>query len=412
MSDPKVPNLLELTPLNPAFMVDQHGAYDRLRATDPVHWDGQSGEFMLSRHADVRGLVSDRSLWRNPEQASEEALLARGLVAQRNQAIDRADELPSILFLDDPDHARIRQPLAQALYARVAKFRPEVERIVDETIARIGDRDRFDVMADFALPIPIDVIASILGIDHDRLADFRTWSEDVIQSLNPLRTPEQGARMTASGEALRAYMTAAMQDRRTAPRDDLVTDMVKLQAEGAPLTDGEVCMNLQALLVGGNLTTTDLIGNAIRLFLLHPEERAKLMADPSLINGAVEEVLRYDGPVDITSRIASRDMAVAGCPVKARQSVVTMLRAANRDPEAYPDPHRFDITRKGPPHVAFGGGAHICIGAPLARLEAQVAIPKLLQRYPEMRLADPEAPPQWRKLPFFHGLERLDVVTR
>lgn len=409
MSDPKAPNLLELTPLNPAFMADQHGAYDRLRGQCPVHWDAQSGEFMLSRHADVRGVVSDRSLWRNPEQAAEEALLARGLVAQRNAAIDRTDELPSILFLDDPDHARIRQPLAQALYARVAKFRPEVERIVDATLAAIGARDEFDVMADFALPIPIDVIASILGVDHERLGEFRQWSEDVIQSLNPMRGPEASERMARSGEALRTYMAGAMHDRRKSPRDDLVTDMVKLQAEGAPLTDGEVCMNLQALLVGGNLTTTDLIGNAIRLFLLNPDQRAKLMAEPALIGGAVEEVLRYDGPVDITSRIASRDMEVAGCPVKQRQSVVTMLRAANRDPEAWPDPHRFDITRKGPPHVAFGGGAHICIGAPLARLEAQAAIPRFLARYPTLALADPDAPPQWRKLPFFHGLERLDV---
>jgi cytochrome P450 len=163
--------------------------------------------------------------------------------------------------------------------------------------------------------------------------------------------------------------------------------------------------------VGGNLTTTDLIGNAVRLLLTHPAELAKLKADPGIINAVVEEALRYEPPVDITGRIASRDMEVAGCPVKTSQSMLVSLRGANRDPEAFPDPHAFNVSRKPKPHVAFGGGAHICIGAPLARLEAQVAILRLLQRYPNLRLAKPEAAPEWRTLPFFRGLERLEVMT-
>jgi cytochrome P450 len=315
----------------------------------------------------------------------------------------------SVLHMDDPDHARVRGPLAQALYKRVAHGRAEVERIVDEALDRVAALGTFDLMAEFALPIPIDVIAAILGVDHSRLAEFRDWSEGVIQSLNPLRTPEQTEHLVRASAALGAYMDELMAARRAAPADDLVTDMVTLQAEGADLTDSEIAINLSALLVAGNLTTTDLIGNAVRLFLTHPEELAKLRADPALVSAAVEETLRHEPPVDVTARIASHDIEVSGCPVRKSQSMLLSLRGANRDPAVFEDPHRFDITRRKSPHVAFGGGAHICIGAPLARLEAQVALGRLFARVPDLRLADPSAPPEWRRLPFFRGLERLEV---
>jgi cytochrome P450 len=204
-------------------------------------------------------------------------------------------------------------------------------------------------------------------------------------------------------------MNALLESRRSEPGDDLVSDMARLQAQGEPLTDQEIVTNLSALLVAGNLTTTDLIGNAVRILLRRPEELAKLAADPALISAAVEETLRFEPPVDVTGRIASRDMTVGGCPIRATQAMSLSLRAANRDPAVFEDPHRFDITRKKSPHVAFGGGAHICIGAPLARLEAQVALSRLFARFPRLRLADPEAPLVWRTLPFFRGLERLDV---
>ena len=264
-------------------------------------------------------------------------------------------------------------------------------------------------MARFCVPIPIDVIASILGVDHDRLGDFREWSEGVIQGLNPFRTPEQTTAMMAASEALNAYFTQAMAERRRAPRDDLISDMVQIQAGGADLSEDELRINLQALLVGGNLTTTDLIGNAVRLLIQNPGELAKLKADPGIINAVVEEVLRYDPPVDITGRIASGDMEAGGCPLRAGQAMTVVLRAANRDPDVFEDPHRFDVTRKHRPHVAFGGGAHICIGAPLARLEAQVALVRLFERFPDLKLAEPEATPEWRTLPFFRGMERMPV---
>lgn len=408
MTERPLPSIFELTPLNETYRVDPHTMLDDLRARCPAHRDPVSGSLVLTRYADVRAVVNDRGLWRDPIRAEEGAVMQRRFVTELDPSLPRTSTT-SILMLDDPDHARVRQPLAQALYARVAKFKPEVERIIAEALDAVTGEPEFDLMARFCVPIPIDVIASILGVDHDRLGDFREWSEGVIQGLNPFRTPEQTAAMTAASEALNAYFTHAMAERRRTPRDDLISDMVQIQAGGADLSDDELRINLQALLVGGNLTTTDLIGNAVRLLIQNPGELAKLKADPGIINAVVEEVLRYDPPVDITGRIASGDMEAGGCPLRAGQAMTVVLRAANRDPDVFEDPHRFDVTRKHRPHVAFGGGAHICIGAPLARLEAQVALVRLFERFPDLKLAEPEATPEWRTLPFFRGMERMLV---
>jgi cytochrome P450 len=414
MADTSAPtSVFALTPLNPAFREDPHAVLAPLRAQCPVMRDEMAGTFFISKYADVRGLLSDRTLWRDPLKAAEGEGIQRRLREQRNAGagVGEEENTTSILLLDDPDHKHIRGPLSQALYARVARFRPEVERIVDDTLARIEGRATFDLMADYCVPIPIDVIASILGVDRARLEEFREWSEGVIQGLNPFRSEEQTAFMERASEQLTAYFTEALADRRKHPKDDLITDMVRHQASGAEISDTELRINLSALLVGGNLTTTDLIGNAVRLFLLNPGELEKLKADPSLINSAVEETLRYEPPVDITGRVASRDLDVQGCPVKQAQSMMFSLRGSNRDPNVFENPDVFNITRKHVPHMAFGGGAHICIGAPLARLEAQVAIPAIFARFPKLRLAEPNEPAEWRTLPFFRGLAKLQLAT-
>ncbi len=405
-----LPSILQLTPLDPAYRADPHAVLKDLRERCPVHHDAMTGNFVLSRYADVRGVITDLSLLRDPIQGEEGMAFQRAMARAAESDLPRSS-LISILHLDDPDHARVRNPLAKAFYARVARFRPHAERIIDGYLDRLEGKAEFDLMAEFCVPVPVDAIASILGVEHERLEDFREWSEGVILGLNPFKTEAQTAEMERCNVLLTDYFTAAMDARRKSPRDDLISDMVTLQADGADLSDDELRINLTALLVGGNLTTTDLIGNGVRLFLLNPDQLAKLRAEPTLINGAVEEILRVEGPVDVTGRIAAEDMAVAGCPIKARQTITTFLRAANRDPEMFQDPDRFDITRKGKPHVSFGGGAHICIGAPLARLEAGLALTKLFERYPDMRLADPTADPKWRKLPFFRGLEELRVAV-
>jgi cytochrome P450 len=411
MTKEPLPGVFQLTPLNPAFNESPHALLDRLRNECPVHRDEVAGTFLLTRYADVRGVVSDTSLWRGADHAEDAAVIQKAAREERLEGMTVPDDelRTNILTLDDPDHARIRTPLAKALYKRVAKVRPLVQVVVDTWLDKLKGRTHFDAMGDFALRVPIDVIARILGVDNARLGEFREWSEGAILGLDPFRNEAQTKVLIASMNALSAYMRELMAQRRRTPQDDLVSDMVGLVAEGAPLTDGEISNNLQGLLIGGNLTTTDLIGNAIWLLLTHPDELAKLRADPGLIVSTVEEVLRYESPVDITSRIASRDMEIGGCPVKDHQSLFVSLRGANRDPAAFREPHRFDIARKDAPHVAFGGGAHICIGAPLARMEAQVAILSFFSRYPNVRLADPHAAPQWRSMPFFRGLKELVV---
>lgn len=415
MADRPLPSIIETTALNPAAREDPYPILKDLQARCPVHRDSAMGVSIVSRYADVRDVLGDRTIWRNPHKAEEAAVLTRSFVQPapgEDVVLDRHGEpLNSILMLDDPDHARIRQPLTQAFYARAARWKPQVEAIVDAALDAIDTSKPFDLMSAFCIPIPIDVIASILGVDQTRLPEFRRWSEGVILFFDPVRTPEQTALMVESQKALRAYLLGEIDARRRRPKDDLITDMVQAVAQGVDIDDEELGINFSALLVGGNLTTTDLIGNAVWNMMQKREAWDALVADPGLAKSVVEETLRFEPPVDVTGRVASRDMEIAGCPVKKTQSIMFSLRAANRDPRVFDRPDEFDVKREHVPHVAFGGGAHICIGAPLARMEAQVGLAKLASRFPNLRLADPGAKPQWRGLPFFRGLERLDVVT-
>ena len=403
-------SLIALTPMNPSYQRDPHDVLRPLRQRCPVARDDEAGTFIVTRYADAHRVLASRQTYRDGARAEDGAHLARRQAAQLPPGVPRT-EIVSILQLDDPDHARIRRPLQRAFYARVKTCRPRVEEVVDAALDAIDPGQPFDLMADYCVPIPVDAIAAILGVDHDRLSHFRTWSEGVILGLNPFRSPEQTKTLERCRAALHAYFHEAIAQRRAAPRDDLISDMVGLQAEGADINEDELAVNLIALLVGGNLTTTDLIGNGARLLMLNPGERDKLLADPTLAPAMVEEVLRYEGPIDMTSRIMAEDVEVGGCPVAARQVVSTILRAANRDPDVFEEPDRFLIDARRAPHLSFGGGSHICIGAPLARLEGQVALLKLFERFPALRIVEPDAAPEWRTLPFFRGLEQLMVVA-
>jgi cytochrome P450 len=408
MSDGPSASLFSLTPLNSAYKHDPHEVLRPLRENCPVARDPQAGTFIVTRYADALRVLANRRTFRSGERAEEAAILARRLEGQLPAGVPRS-ETASMVVLDDPDHARIRRPLQRAFYARVKTFRPRLEQLIDAALDAIDPEQPFDLMATFCVPIPVDAIAVILGVDGDRLTNFREWSEGVIMGLNPFRTPEQTAVVEHCRAALRDYFLEEIDQRRTDPRDDLISDMVALQAQGAEINDVELAINLLALLVGGNMTTADLIGNGARLLMLNPAERDKLLADPAMTPALVEEVLRFEGPIDITERIMADDVEVGGCPVAASQAVTTVLRAANRDPDVYDEPERFVIDAKRAPHLSFGGGNHICIGVPLARLEGQVALLKLFQRFPGLRIVDPEAEPKWRMLPFFRGLEELIV---
>ncbi|MCR9080105.1 MAG: cytochrome P450 [Hyphomonadaceae bacterium] len=397
-------SIFEISAANPDARDNPHPRLKALRETCPVMRDEMVKTWLLTRYEDIRATVNDRTFVRQPSKA-EEGSMSRMLA----DPDDPNGRRSSILFQDDPDHSRNRLPLVKAFYARIKKMEPEIEAMIDRVIDAAPASGQFDLMEHIAVPIPILIIAHILGVDETRLEEFRDWSEGVILGLNPMRSAEETAYLEASSEKLNAYFSELMEARRADPRDDLISDMVQAQADGGDFEDEELRINLQALLVGGNLTTTDLIGNGVWLFLNHPEQLAALKADPSLGAAAVEEVLRYEAPVQATSRIVSEDRDVAGCPMKKSQPVFMSLAAANRDPDRFEAPEAFDITAKRSSHVSFGGGAHICIGAPLARIEARRVYQKLFQRYPDMRLADQDI--VWRSLPFFRGIERLDVVV-
>ena len=399
---------LEFSAVNPAYSADPDTPLAQLRNECPVFRDDVFGSFLLTRHDDVRALLSDRTLLKDPEKAEPAAFIMKFLQAEP-EGVTYPSESGTILMMDDPGHSRVRTPLTKAFYKRVASSRGIVEEVVERILSDLKGRKRFDAMAEFCIPVPIDVIARILGADQSMFESFRAWSVDSFEFFNFARTPEQTARMVSATNNLYGYIDELMQRRRKQPQDDLISDMMVAQAEGTAISDGEIRENCAGLLAAGNLTTTDLIGNGLWLLHTHAEEKEKLRKEPSLIGNAIEEILRYEPPVEMTVRIAPRDMEVRGCPVRHSQVVTTSLRGANRDPAAFEEPNCFDISRKHVPHVSFGGGAHICIGAPLARMEAQVAIPAFLRHFPTAVLENEH--PAWRTLPSFRGLSRIDILV-
>ncbi|MEM8987405.1 MAG: cytochrome P450 [Pseudomonadota bacterium] len=398
--------------INPDYREKPDALLKDLREESPISRDEKARTFLLTRFRDIRAVLRNHSLWRSPDKAEPSPAMQR-LIDDTFVTDPQTGKLRSmsIVQMDNPDHERVRKPLAEALYARVAKARPLIETVVDETLDALEGREGFDVLTDFAIPIPIDAIGAVLGVDRARRDEFREWSEGAVLYLKPARTPEENAYREGAMASLHDYFNELMAARRANPQDDLITDMVTLQSEGAEITDDELRTNLLTLLTAGNLTTSDLIGNGVHLLLTHPEELAKLKADPELIGQAVEEILRYEPPNEAAFRIASQDMEVAGCPVAKTQSMTCLLRAANRDPEQFEDPDRFNITRARKPHITFGGGVHLCLGAPLARAEAQIAYPKLFERFPNLRLANPQEAPKKRVLPFLNGFETLQVLV-
>ena len=385
---------------------ERHAWFDRMRAESPVWFDEPSRTFVLTRLADARAWLADPAQWKDADRAEEGALVRSFKPADMNRPGERD---AAILWMDEPDHSRVRRPIQAALMRRVAAMKPAVEAIVADQLARLPDGG-FDVIADYAMPIPIAVMGKVLGVDTSDAERFRALSEAMLTVFEPNPSEAQTQANRAAAIAVLQYFDEAMAERRTRPGDDLMSDLVAEQAATGALSDAEIGVNCLNLLLGGNVTTADLIGNGVNLLLRHPGELAKLRSDPTLIGPAVEEILRYEPAVEGAQRVASRDLTLGGCPVRAHQVAAVMTPAANRDPAAFTDPHRFDISRREAPHVSFGAGAHICIGAPLARLEAKAAIWGLVERFPHLALADPDAPPEWRPTgSSFHGLVRLPV---
>ncbi len=403
-------SIAEVSAFDLVARVDPHPRLKELREQCPVMYDQTGKTWFLTRYEDVRRALQDKTIARHPALAEKGSFVASFATpdVERDESETRLD---SILFLDDPDHTRIRTPFAKVFYPRIKKMQPVIEQMVADVVAAAPDTGSFDLVQEIALPLPIIVIAKIIGVDDNRLKDFREWSEAGVHSLDPLRTPEQTQRMVEGSQNLHAYFMDLMKARKAAPRDDLTSDLMLAQAQGADLNDEEIATNLQLLLAAGNLTTTDLIGSGVWLLLTNRDQLHKLRDDPALAESAVEEVLRMESPAAVTARVIMDERQINGCPMSANQGVLASLHGANRDPDVFDTPDAFDIERKGPPHVAFGGGQHLCLGAPLARLETRHLFTALLEKYPDLYLADSEGAVEWRSLPLFRGTEKLMVNT-
>lgn len=390
---PPLPNGFELTELNPDFLRDPHPLLDRVRTQAPRHIhrhplfsEAPSGLY-LTRMADVRAIFADGSYQRDP-RVTPPGSLARSF-APASVMVDGPHG--NLLYLDGAQHRRIRSLVSRAFTPRaILARRADIEGIAAGLLATAARKPQFDFISGFAAPFPIYVIADMLGLPRADMPRFRQWSEDLIFVFNPLRSPDQDARQLAAFAGLDEYFRAQIAARRRAPAEDLLSAIVHAEDEtGDQLVEAEIIPLLLLLLLAGNLTTADVLGNGVHALMTHPEEWAALVADPDLADPATEEFLRYGPPVAIAARYVPEDREILGCPVKHGAAVVLSLLGANRDPEVFDDPHTFQVRRGRRDHAAFGGGAHVCLGAPLARLEIEVALRLMATRYPGMRLAAP-----------------------
>jgi hypothetical protein len=314
-----------------------------------------------------------------------------------------------MLFMDQPAHARIRTLAAHAFTpARVAALRQQIQGVIDSLIAGLKGKETIDVIADLAEPLPAIVTASLLGVPEKDWRQLKTWSASFAEMLgNFQHNPERAPHMLQTVEKLVAYFRDAIRDQAIHPREGLIRDLLMAEVAGDKLSEEEVIANTIVTMVGGQETTTNLIGNGLLALLRNPEQLSLLRSDPSLVTSAVEELLRFESPSQHTARLAPEDTELGGHKIAKRQAVVAVMAAANRDPRRFTDPDRLDITRQDNRHLAFGWAAHFCFGAPLARLEGQIAFVSLLRNFPHISLT-PE-PLRWRNNLGLRGLVALPV---
>ncbi len=391
--------------LDPEVLANPYPLYHRLRNEDPVHWDPFLHAWVVTRYADVIHVLHHFSANRTP---TPEQLSAMGLAAMNPIAQVMVRQM---LFLDPPNHTRLRA-LASAAFTvrRVERMRSHIQEIMDHLLDAVASKGRMDLIADFASPAPAIVTAELLGVPVEDHQQLKEWSADFAEMLgNFQHNPDRFPRILRSVENMCSYFRSAMQEQRVNPRDGLVSAMMTADVDGAKLTEDEIIANLIVTMVGGQETTTNLIGNGMLTLLRNPAVMERLRADSSLMPSAIEELLRYESPSQHTARLAPEDVEMGGKGIRKRQAVIAVMGAANRDPERFPEPDRLDIERKDNRHVAFGWAAHFCFGAALARMEGQIAFETILRRLPNLAL-DTATPLRWRDNLGLRGLTALPVL--
>ncbi len=389
--------------LDPAVLADPYPLYELLRREDPVHWDPYLHAWVVTRYADVLQVFQVMSADRTP---SPERLAALGM--EQLGPIARV-MVRQMLFLDPPQHSRVRG-LASAAFTprRVEKLRERIQEISDSLLDAVIADGEMDVMETIANPLPAIVTAEMFGMPVEDHRKLKGWSQDFAEMLgNFQHNPGRAGRVLASVEAMTTYFREAVRRQATDPTDGLINALATAEVDGDRLTEEEVVANVIVTMVGGQETTTNLIGNGLLTLLRHPEELQRLRDDLSIMPSAVEELLRYESPSQHTARLARTDVELGGKVIKERDAVIAVMGAANRDPERFEDPDRLDLRRADNRHVAFAWASHFCFGAPLARLEGQIVLTTLLRRLPDMRLKCGAV--EWRPNLGLRGLTALPV---
>lgn len=398
----------KFNPFLPEFRRDPYPVYARLRREAPVYRSRVLGGWLLTRHRDIVSVLGDPRFSVDRRQAD----LFRKFNPFDSLAPEFAEAIyRNLLMLDAPDHTRLRKLVVKAFTPRmVERLRGRIETLVDELLDAVEPRGEMDLVRDFAYPLPIIVIAEMLGLPAEDRDQLKVWSDEVATLLDPLQA-ENGMRGVEDAFfGLKAYLDPIFADRRASPRDDLISGLVAVREGSDALSDAELLSLCTILLAAGHETTTSLIGNAVVALLKHPEQRRQLAEAPELRRAAVEEFLRYDSPVQLTDRVAREDLEIDGRKVRKGVLVGLILGAANRDPEVFAEPDTLRFDRGDIPHLAFSHGAHFCLGAQLARLETQIAIGKLLERFPDFR--GPSEPPERKRSIVLRGPTRLPLQLR
>ena len=374
-------------PTSAAILSDPYGTYDSLRAKDPIHRMRLINAWVLTRYEDVDMVLRDHRRF------------------SKDDGIE--DEYRSMLHHDPPDHTRLRALVSKAFTPRsVRELHPRVERIVAELLDDLDGKDRFDLIESVAFPMPITVIAEMLGVPARDMDRFERWSNDISLTIEPSLRDDQIRLVECATEELYEYFEGIIEERRLKPEDDMITALLNAEDEGDRLTHSELLGTLVLLLVAGNETTRNLIGNGMRALLKHPEQLQRLRDNPDLLDSALNELLRYDSPVQLDGRLVHDDVEIGGQRIIAGQRVLCAIGAANRDPSVFAEPDKLDIGRDEKSSIAFGRGIHHCLGAPLAMLEARAAFSALLDRYSSIELV---AEPVYRRQVVLRGVEELWV---
>ncbi|MDH4324252.1 MAG: cytochrome P450 [Betaproteobacteria bacterium] len=397
---------VDYRPDDPAFLADPFPLFRRLQDEDPCHWSPRLKAWVLTRYEDVRRVCLDRAM--SSERLRPFFAALPPPEAQRIADIVRYLSL-WMVFRDPPQHTRLRRLTSKVFHVKsMHAMRPRIEALMHWLFDRIGARREFDFIDDFAGPLPALVIMDMLGVPTGELARVKRLSDDMALFIGSSRmSADKYAIAEAATREMAAYFRDLIALRRVSPRTDLLTELVHLEDDGDRLSDDELVATCILLLFAGHETTTNHIANGLLGLMRFPEQMHKLRADPSLAAAAIEELLRYDGPNGAQVRIVQQAQELHGKTLRPGERVFIMLNAANRDARAYADPDRVDIARDGPPHLAFGFGAHICLGFPLARLEGQIALPAVLARWPGLALADGR--PAWLNSMVFRGMTSMPV---